>query len=76
MDPSSNRPLKYLSPASQSWRLTKGSDERQQLHKTILKYEDDLLDVELSSEQDEDMQKLVIVTEEKGKDELAKIVLE
>ena len=75
-NPSSNRPLKYLSPASQAQRLTKGGDERRRLRKTILKYEDDPLDVELSGEQDKEMQKLVMAIEEKGQDELAKIASE
>ena len=75
-DPSSNRPLKYLSPASQAQRVAKGGDERRRLRKTILKYEDDPLDIELSGEQHEEMKKLVMAIEEKGKDELAAIVAE
>ena len=75
-DPSSNRPLKYLSPASQAQRLAKGSDERRRMRKTILKYEDDPLDIELSGEQDEELQRLVTAIEEKGKDDLAAIVAE
>ena len=68
--------MKYLSPASQTQPLTKGGDERRRLRKTISKYEDDPLDVELSGEQDEEMQKLVMAIEEKGQDELAKIATE
>ena len=75
-DPSSNRPLKYLSPASQAQRLAKGSDERRRIRKTILKYEDDPLDIELSGEQDEELQRLVMAIEEKGKEDLAAIVAE
>ena len=56
--------------------MAKGGDERRRLCKTILKYEDDPLDVELSGEQDEEMKKLVMAIEEKGKDELAAIVAE
>ena len=41
-----------------------------------MKYEDDPLDVELSGEQDEEMQKLVMAIEEKGQDELANIASE
>ena len=55
--------------------MAKGGDERRRLRKTILKYEDNPLDVELSGEQDEEM-KLVRAIEEKGKDELAVIVAE
>ena len=56
--------------------MAKGGDERRRLRKTILKYEDDPLDIELSGEQDEEMKKLVMAIEEKGKDELAAIVAE
>ena len=43
---------------------------------TILKYEDDPLDIELSGEQDEELQQLVTAIKEKGKDHLAAIVAE
>ena len=56
--------------------MAKGGDERRRLRKIILKYEDDPLDIELSGEQDEEMKKLVMAIEEKGKDELAAIVAE
>ena len=46
------------------------------MRKTILKYEGDPLDVKLSGEQDEEMQKLVMAIEDKGQDELAKITSE
>ena len=49
------------------------------MRKTILKYEDDPLDTELSGEQDEELiilQQLVTAIEEKGKDDLAAIVAE
>lgn len=46
------------------------------MQKTILKYKDDPLDIELSGDQDEELQQLVTAIEEKGKDELAAIVAE
>ena len=45
------------------------------MQKTILKYEDDPLDIELG-EQDEELQRLVMAIEEKGKEDLAAIVAE
>ena len=57
IEPSSNRPLKYLSPASQSQRLQKNTQERKRLRKALLKYVDPL-DIELSGEQDDELLKL------------------
>ena len=61
VEPSSNRPLKYLSPASQTERLAK-------LRKAVLKY-DDPLDVELSGQQDEELAALVNAVDVKGKED-------
>ena len=69
VEPSSNRPLKYLSPASQTERLAKSSKERKKQHKAVLKYEDPL-DVELSGEQDEELAALVNAVDDKGKEDL------
>ena len=74
-EPSSNRPLKYLSPVSQIQRFAKGSEKRRKLRKTIQKYEDSL-DIELSYQQDEEMQKLVMAIEAEGKDQLNAIISE
>ena len=74
-EPSSNRPLKYLSPASQTERLLKSSKDRKKLRKTVLKY-DDPLDVELSGVQDEELTKLVQTIEEKGKEHLEAVFSE
>ena len=74
-DPSSNRPLKYLSPVSPMQRLVKGSEEQRKLCKAIQKYEDSL-DIELSGQQDKEMQKLVMAIEVNGKDQLGGIISE
>ena len=72
---SSNRPLKYPSPASQTERLLKSRNDRQKLHKTVLKY-DNPLDVELSRVQDEELTKRVQTIEEKGKEYLEAVFSE
>ncbi len=74
-EPSSNRPLKWLSPASCSTRLSKGSDQRRRMRKTILSYED-LLDVELTGEQDEELQRLVKAIDEHGEEHLETVITE
>ena len=74
-DPSSNRPFKFLSPVSQIQRLVKGSEERTKLRKAIQKHKDPF-EIELSDQQDEEMQKLVMAIEAKGKDQLSGIVAE
>ena len=74
-EPSSNRPLKYLSPASQTERLLKSSKDRKKLRKTVLKY-DDPLDVELSGVQDDELTRLVQAIEEKGKEHLESVFSE
>ena len=42
-----------------------GGDERRRLRKTILKYEDDPLGIELSGQQDKEMKRLVMAIEER-----------
>ena len=51
LDTSSNRPFKYLSPASQKERLTRLSQEKRNLRKVLIRH-DEPLDVALSCEQD------------------------
>ena len=74
-EPASNRPLKYLSPASQAERLSKSSKDRKRLRKTVLKYEDPL-DVELSGMQDEELMKLVQTIDDTGTEHLEAVFSE
>ena len=60
---------------SQIQRFVKGSEERRKLRKAIQKYED-FLDIELSCQQDEEVQKLVMAIEANGKDQLGGIISE
>ncbi len=76
VDPSSNRPHKYLSPASQAQRATRGSQDRRNLRKVVLRYEEDALDIELSPDQDDEMGKLVTAIQENGKEHLEAIYAE
>ncbi len=74
-NPSSTRPMKYLSPASQVERTAKGSQERRNLRKTILRYEHPL-DVELNPTQDDELLQLVTAIDEKGQDQLDTVIAE
>ena len=73
---SSNRPLKYLSPASQGKKLAKKGKEVKRLQKALSKFDDTSFDVELRGDQAEDIQKLVSAIDEKGQDELQAIYME
>ena len=55
--------------------LVKGNEERRKLCKAIQKYEHSL-DIKLSDQQDEETQKLVMVIEAKGKNQLVGIISE
>ena len=69
-EPSSNRPLKYLSPASRSKRLLKSSKDRKKLRKTVRKHQDDPVDIELSGVQGDEWTRLVQAIEGEGKEQL------
>ena len=75
LDVSSNRPLKYLSPASRITRMTKSSQDRRNLRKSLFK-KDHPLDVSLDDEQHDEMSMLVAAIEEKGQEELEEVMKE
>ena len=60
MDTSSRWPFKYLSPASQTERISRNRSDRKKLCKALLKYED--FDVDVDSEQDSEIQQLLVTT--------------
>ena len=74
MGTSSCRPFKYLSPASQTERISRNRSDRKKLRKALLKYED--LEVEVDAEQDSELQQLVATIEDNGQSELEKIFAE
>ena len=74
LDSSSCRPFKYLSPASQTERISRNRTDRKKLRKALMKYED--LDVDVDSEQDTELQQLVTTIDNKGQNELEKIFAE
>ena len=64
VDSSSCRPFKYLSPASQTERISRNLTDRKKLRKALMKYED--FDVDVDSEQDVQLQQLVTTIDDKG----------
>ncbi len=75
-EPSSNRPIKYLSSSSQVTRVVKGTRDRKRLRKALLKFEEDHLDIGLTEEQSDEMTQLVMAVQEKGQKELEAIIEE
>ena len=59
MGTSSRRPYKYLSPASQTERISRNHSNRMNLRKALLKYEN--LQVDVDAEQDSELQQLVAI---------------
>ena len=74
MGTSSCRPFKYLSPASQTERISRKRSDHKKLRKALLKYED--LEVEVDAEQDSELQQLVATIDDNGQSELEKIFAE
>lgn len=74
-EPSSNIPLKYLSPCSQASRLKKSTTERKRLRKSLFKAES-AMDVILLDEQESEMTEVVRAIEERGDTELSTIIEE
>ena len=75
-EPSSNRPLKYLSPASQVKKLARKGKEVKRLQKALSKFDETSLDMELRGDQGEEIQKLVAAIDENGQEELQAIYTE
>ena len=69
LDPSSTRPLKYLSPASQKQRMERMCQGRRNMRRTLFK-DDDPLDCSLNAEQSGELSQLVLAIHEKGRDQL------
>ena len=74
VDSSSCRPFKYLSPASQTERISRNRTDRKKLRKALMKYEG--LNVNIDSEQDAELQQLVATIDDKGQGELENIFTE
>ena len=75
-EPSSNHPLKYLSPASQVKKLARKGVEVRRLQKALSKFDDTSLDVEIRGDQGEEIQKLVAAIDQSGQEELQAIYTE
>ena len=70
-DPSSNRPMKYLSPDSRAVRFGKMTKERTCLRKSLSKFES--MDINLLGNQHDEVCQLVSAIAERGKDDLEQI---
>ena len=73
---SSTHPLKYLSPASQLKKLGKKGKEVKKLRKALQMHESSPFDVELSNEQDIELQQLVTAINQNGQSYLETIFQE
>lgn len=73
---SSRRPLKYLSPASQSRKLQNKTNQTTKLKKALKSYESSSYDVGLSNEQDMELQQLVGAIGQNGQSDLETIFRE
>ena len=68
-EPSSNRPFKYLSPNSQTARLSKNVKERHRMKKCLVKIDEED-EIELKGEQKKEIEKLTALIEEKHQGDL------
>ena len=75
-EPSSTRPLKYLSPSSKSKKLEKKGKEVKKLRKAPQKCDNSQFDIYLSSEQDDELQQLVNAIDKNGQSDLDAIFQE